>query len=42
VVLADHLRNLSWAERRTVWIDSVRLHALDEVRDKIAALIGIE
>ncbi len=42
VVLTDHLRNLSWAERHAELIAAAPLAVLDEVREKIAALIGID
>jgi mRNA-degrading endonuclease toxin of MazEF toxin-antitoxin module len=42
VVLADHLRSLSWPERNARLIGVVPHNVLDEVREKIAPLLGIE
>ena len=42
VVLADHLRNLSWPERNVSLIGTAPPDLLDEVREKIAPLLGIE
>jgi mRNA interferase MazF len=42
VVLADHLRSLSWPERNVTLIGVVPTNVLDEVREKIAPLLGIE
>jgi mRNA interferase MazF len=42
VVLADHLRNLSWPERNVSLIGAAPPDLLDEVREKIAPLLGIE
>jgi mRNA-degrading endonuclease toxin of MazEF toxin-antitoxin module len=42
VVLADQIRCVSWMERRTEIRGAVAPGVLDEAREKIAALIGIE
>ncbi|MGB7102261.1 MAG: endoribonuclease MazF [Xanthobacteraceae bacterium] len=41
VVLADQVRSLSWAERNASLAGRVQPDLLDEVREKIAALIEI-
>jgi mRNA interferase MazF len=42
VVLADQIRSMSWPERPTTLIASAPFDVLDEVREKIAPLLGIE
>jgi mRNA interferase MazF len=42
VILADQVRNVSWTERRAEVRGSIPRVVLDEVREKIAALIGVE
>lgn len=42
VVLSDQLRTLSWPERNTEIIGSASPALIDEVREKIAALLGID
>jgi mRNA interferase MazF len=42
VILADQVRNLSWTERRAEVRGSIPRNVIDDVREKIAALIGIE
>ena len=42
VALADHPRKLSWSERGAELIGPAPSTALDEMREKIAALVGIE
>jgi mRNA interferase MazF len=41
VVLADQMRNLSWVERNAELIDRTGSDLLEDVREKIAALIEI-
>lgn len=41
-VLADHVRSLSWVARNAEVKSAAPAAVLDEVRAKIAALIGIE
>lgn len=41
VVLADQLRAMSWRERRAEFITSTPEEVLDEVRAKLAVLIGL-
>jgi mRNA-degrading endonuclease toxin of MazEF toxin-antitoxin module len=42
VVLSDQLRCLSWPERNIRIVGAASAQILDEVREKIAVLIGIE
>jgi mRNA interferase MazF len=42
VVLTDQLRCLSWPDRNIRIIGVAPAHVLSDVREKIAALIGIE
>jgi mRNA-degrading endonuclease toxin of MazEF toxin-antitoxin module len=42
VVLADHVRSISWAVRNAEIKSAAPAVVLDEVRAKIAALIGID
>ena len=41
VVLADQMRNLAWSERNATLIDHGPTELLEDVREKIAALIDI-
>src|SRR3984885_14384105 len=41
VVLADHVRNLAWSERNATFISRASADLLDDVREKIAALIQV-
>ena len=40
VVLADQVRSLSWAERNAAFVAQVPRDVLNDVRDKLATLIG--
>ena len=42
VILADQIRNLSWTQRRAEVRGSIPPAVLDDVREKVAALIGID
>lgn len=42
VVLSDQLRTLSWTERNTEIVGSAPPALIEDVREKIAALLGIE
>ncbi len=42
VVLADQARTLSWSERNASFIGKVSPDLLDDVREKLAALLGID
>jgi len=42
VVLADHIRSLSWVERRADLVAAAPANVLDDARAMIAALIGLE
>jgi mRNA interferase MazF len=42
VALSDHVRNLSWVDRRADLIGRAPPAVLDDVRAKIAALIGLD
>lgn len=41
VVLSDHLKNLDWRERKAVYKGKAPAKALQEVIDKISALLMI-
>lgn len=41
VVLADHVKSLSWMARRTSFVCGAPDEVLEDVRAKIAALIGL-
>ncbi len=40
VILADHLKNVDWRERRAEWIGVCPMGLLEMVRAKIAPLLG--
>lgn len=40
VILADHLRSVDWRQRRAEKAGKLPDHTLEEVREKIAALLG--
>lgn len=42
VVLADQVGALSWSERRAEFIASASLEVLDDVREKLAVVAGID
>ena len=42
VVLADHLKNLDWKQRRAEYAGSVSNQFMDQVRTRIVSLLGIE
>jgi len=42
VVLSDQLRTMSWPERNVEIIGTAPRALIDDVREKLAALLGIE
>ncbi len=41
VILADHVRSLDWRERRAEKAGTIPRRVLEEVRDRLARLLGI-
>jgi mRNA-degrading endonuclease toxin of MazEF toxin-antitoxin module len=42
VILADHVRNVAWSERRSDFIGRCDAGAFADVLQKVAALLGIQ
>lgn len=42
VILADQIKNLDWRSRRAKYVETVPVHFLKAIHERIALLLGIE